>query len=88
MYGNGLFGDIADGSCIVEEDDFMALSEVKTPIVFTSGNHDYYPGIDNVHRALKKQGYIYLKMILYNIWIYIYGLSYSFGDVEYPSRKN
>ena len=45
MYGNGLFGDIADGSCIVEEeDDFMALSEVKTPIVFTSGNHDYYLG--------------------------------------------
>lgn len=34
----------------------MALSEVKTPIVFTSGNHDYYPGIDNVHRALKKAG--------------------------------
>ena len=59
MYGNGLFGDIADGSCIVEEDDFMALSEVKTPIVFTSGNHDYYLGfktniiLSNIQNSLE-----------------------------------
>lgn len=81
-------GDIADGSCIVEEDDFMALSEVKTPIVFTSGNHDYYPGIDNVHRALKKAGVHILEndSVQYKD-LNIYGLSYSFGDIEYSSRE-
>ena len=53
-------GDLADGSCVVEEDDFLPLKDVNVPIVFTPGNHDYYPGIDNVIKACKKADIIVL----------------------------
>ena len=39
-------GDLADGSCAVMEDDFLAFQDVDMPIVFTPGNHDFYPGIE------------------------------------------
>ena len=29
-------GDLADGSCVVEEDDFLPLKDVNIPIVFTA----------------------------------------------------
>ena len=78
MYGNGLFGDIADGSCIVEEDDFMALSEVKTPIVFTSGNHDYYLGFKTNIILSNIQN----KIIVFNInCIIVSGFFISFGSM-------
>ncbi|OWT32650.1 hypothetical protein BGI41_06570 [Methanobrevibacter sp. 87.7] len=66
----------------------MALSEVKASIIFTSGNHDYYPGINNVHRALEKAGVSILEndSIEYK-GLNIYGLSYSFGDIPYPSME-
>lgn len=54
-------GDLADGSSVVEEDDFMALSEVNMPIIFTPGNHDFYPGIENVIDACRKAGIIVLN---------------------------
>lgn len=81
-------GDLADGSCCVEEDDFLELKKVNMPIIFTSGNHDYYPGIENVHRACRKAGVIVLEndsMQYENL--NIYGLSYSFGDIPIPSRE-
>lgn len=81
-------GDLADGSSAVEEDDFISLKNVKIPIIFTSGNHDYYPGLENVHRACKKAGIIILEnegMEYENL--NIYGLSYSFDDIQMPSRE-
>lgn len=81
-------GDLADGSCFVEEDDFLELKKVKMPIIFTSGNHDYYPGIENVHRACKNAGIIVLEndsMQYENL--NIYGLSYSFGDIPMPDKE-
>ncbi len=47
-------GDLADGSCGVKDDDFNAFKNVNMPILFTPGNHDFYPGIENVCRAAKK----------------------------------
>ena len=40
---------------VVKEDDFQAFKKVNMPIVFTPGNHDFYPGIENVCRAAKKR---------------------------------
>lgn len=80
-------GDLADGSCIVEEDDFLALKNVDMPIIFTSGNHDYYPGLENVHKACQNAGIIILEnesMTYKNL--NIYGLSYSFDDIPMPTR--
>ena len=51
-------GDLADGSSVVEEDDFASLKDVKMPIIFTPGNHDFYIGIENVIKAAKKAGII------------------------------
>lgn len=79
-------GDLADGSSVVEEDDFMALSDVKMPIIFTPGNHDFYPGIENVIKACRKAGIIVLDNDTFEFEnLNIYGLTFSFGDIEMPT---
>lgn len=79
-------GDLADGSSVVEEDDFMALSEVNLPIIFTPGNHDFYPGIENVIRACRKAGMIVLDNESFEFdCINIFGLTFSFGNRDVPT---
>lgn len=81
-------GDLADGSSIVDEDDFIPLKDVEMPIIFTPGNHDYYLGIENVIKACKKAGIIVLDNESLEMGdLNIYGLSYSFGDIEMPSLE-
>lgn len=79
-------GDLADGSSVVSKDDFLPLRDVKIPIIFTPGNHDYYPGIKNVVAACKNAGIIVLDNESIEINnLNIYGLTFSFGDIEMPS---
>lgn len=76
-------GDLADGSCVIEEDDFMPLKEVNMPLVFTAGNHDFYRGIESVYRACENAGIIILDnegMEFKNL--NIFGLTFSFEDIE------
>ncbi|WP_406533903.1 metallophosphoesterase [Methanobrevibacter sp.] len=78
-------GDLADGSCVVEEDDFSAFKDVSMPIIFTPGNHDFYPGIDNVIKACKKAGIIVLDNETIEIGdLSIFGLTFSFDDRGTP----
>ena len=78
-------GDMADGSSVVLEDDFMPLSEVNMPIIFTPGNHDYYIGLENVKKACRKAGIIVLDNESTQIGdLNIYGLAYSFDDINTP----
>ena len=80
-------GDLADGSSIVEPHDFDALKEVKMPIIFTPGNHDFYMGIENVVEACKKAGIIVLDNDVYQFEnLNIYGLTYSFDDIPVPTN--
>lgn len=80
-------GDLADGSCIVEQGDFMKFSEVDMPILFTPGNHDFYPGIDNVIRACENAGIIVLDNEKYEFKnLNIYGLTYSFDEIPMPTE--
>ncbi|KZX17301.1 metallophosphoesterase [Methanobrevibacter filiformis] len=46
-------GDLADGTCKIHNESFIPLKKSKIPIIFTPGNHDIYPGIDNVINASK-----------------------------------
>ena len=81
-------GDLADGSCIIEEDDFEALKDIDMPIIFTSGNHDYYPGLENVHKACHNANIIIVENDVYEFEdLNIYGLSYSFGDIPMPTAS-
>lgn len=81
-------GDLADGSCVVEEDDFLALRDVDVPIVFTAGNHDFYPGIKNVYRACEKAGIIILDNEGMEFKdLNIFGLTYSFDEIETVSLE-
>lgn len=76
-------GDLADGSCVVEEDDLLALRDVNVPIIFTAGNHDFYPGIENVYKACKKAGIIILDNEGMEFKdLNIFGLTYSFGKID------
>ena len=81
-------GDLADGTITVNEDDFLPLKDVDIPIIFTPGNHDYYLGIDYVIKACKKAGIIILDNESMEIDdLNIYGLSYSFDDIDMPSSE-
>lgn len=76
-------GDLADGSSCVDEDDFLAFKDVNMPIIFTAGNHDFYPGIDNVYKAAKKAGLIILDNDCIEFKsLNIFGVTFSFGDIE------
>ena len=78
-------GDLADGSSVVLEDDFMAFKDVKMPIVFTPGNHDFYMGIENVINACRKAGVIVLDNVSMQFKdLNIYGLPFSFDDRSNP----
>ena len=78
-------GDLADGSSVVEEDDFQAFSNVKIPIIFTPGNHDFYPGIGSVIDACKKAGIIVLdNQSMEFECLNIFGLTFSFEDRGLP----
>ena len=81
-------GDFADGSCVVEADDFLPLKDVNIPIVFTAGNHDFNPGIENVYKACRKAGIIILdnEGMEFND-LNIFGLTYSFGEIETVSLE-
>jgi predicted MPP superfamily phosphohydrolase len=76
-------GDLADGSCVVEEDAFLPLKDINIPIIFTPGNHDFYPGIENVYKSCKKAGIIILDNEGMEFKdLNIFGLTYSFGEME------
>lgn len=74
-------GDLTDGSCIVEEDDLLALKNVDMPILFTPGNHDFYYNINNVYKACENADIIILDNDAYDFnGLNIFGLSYSFEN--------
>lgn len=79
-------GDLADGSCPIEEDAFSPLNDVRVPIIFTPGNHDYYQGIENVELAARNAGITVLdndNLNLRNIGLNIIGLSYPYDDNDF-----
>lgn len=79
-------GDLADGSSVVEPHDFEGLKDVKMPIVFTPGNHDFYMGIENVIEACQNAGIIVLDNDNFEFEnLNIYGLTYSFDDIPTPT---
>lgn len=79
-------GDLADGSSVVESHDFDAFKEVGMPIVFTPGNHDFYPGVGSVIDACRNAGVIVLDNDKFEFRnLNIYGLTYSFDDIELPT---
>ncbi len=82
-------GDLADGSSVVEEDDFLAFKDVNMLILFTPGNHDFYPGIDNVIRACENAGIIVLDNDGFEFGnLNIYGLTYSFDEIDMPGEDD
>ena len=78
-------GDAADGSCPILPDTFIDFKDVKTPVIFTPGNHDYYQGIDNVKLSLKNAGVTILdneNLILDDENLNIIGFKFSFNEKE------
>jgi len=78
-------GDLADGSSIVEKDDFLAFKEVNMPIIFTPGNHDFYIDIEDVFEACRNAGIIILDNASMEFEdLNIFGLRFSFEDRSVP----
>ena len=78
-------GDLADGSSVVCPDDFAPFRNVKIPIIFSPGNHDFYPGIDSVINACEDAGVTVLDNESVEFkGLNIYGYSYRFDDRECP----
>lgn len=79
-------GDLADGSCVVGENDFKELETVNMPIIFTPGNHDFYMGIDNIIKACSNAGIIVLDNGKYEFkGLNIYGMTFSFDEIPMPT---
>ncbi|WP_407411872.1 metallophosphoesterase [Methanobrevibacter sp.] len=78
-------GDLADGSSVVEENDLIEFNDVDIPIIFTPGNHDFYPGIESVIIACKNAGIIVLDNESREFdCLNIFGLTYSIEDKDIP----
>lgn len=78
-------GDLADGSSVVEENDLIEFNDVDIPIIFTPGNHDFYPGIESVIIACKNAGIIVLDNESREFdCLNIFGLTYSIEDRDIP----
>ena len=66
----------------------MPLSDVDMPIIFSPGNHDFYPGIDNVFNACNAAGIIVLDNEQMEFKdLSIFGFSYSFGPLPPVSEQ-
>ncbi len=47
-------GDLVDGPGNFSADYFAPLNKIKAPVFFTTGNHDYYAGVERVIELLGK----------------------------------
>ncbi|MCK5561628.1 MAG: metallophosphoesterase, partial [Thermoplasmata archaeon] len=47
-------GDLADGPYGYTPKSFSALNEIKAPVFFTTGNHEFYAGLDEVLELFSK----------------------------------
>jgi len=82
-------GDLADGSRIIDDDAFLPFKDINIPIIFTTGNHDYYPGLDNVYRACQKAGMIILHNESYQYKnLNLYGLIFSFTSKQTATEED
>jgi hypothetical protein len=78
-------GDLADGSSVIEVDDFLDFRDVEMPIIFTPGNHDFYMGLGSVIAACENAGIIVLDNERMEFkGLNIFGLTFSFEDREIP----
>ena len=53
---NVISGDLVDVPQVPKPDCFDILYQIRTPIVFVTGNHDYYADADYVQSVLEKRG--------------------------------
>ena len=82
-------GDLADGNCPIDDSSFLPFKNSKVPIIFTPGNHDYYPGIENVISAAK----VVNVNVLYNEifefkGLQIVGIPFSFEESTTYGKSN
>ena len=47
-------GDLADGTTIYSESIFAPINDFKAPVYFTTGNHEYYGGLDQILAMINK----------------------------------
>ena len=82
-------GDLADGTCPIDDHSFLAFKDSKVPIIFTPGNHDLYPGIENVVKAVKVANVNVLSNNVFNFkGLQIIGIPFSFKESTTYGKVN
>lgn len=83
-------GDLADGTCAITPNHFNVFKKSNSQILFTPGNHDYYPDIEHVKNAASNAGMIILdnESMKFDD-LNIYGIAYSFyDDLKFDNEIN
>lgn len=71
-------GDLVDGGSPIEKGMFDAINDLKMPVYFITGNHEFYEGFDKVFNILKSTKAKILKDEKINFkGVQILGVNYS-----------
>jgi len=71
-------GDLVDGSSPIEKGMFDSINELKAPVYFITGNHEFYEGFDKIFNILKSTKVKILKNEKVNFKeVQIIGINYS-----------
>lgn len=79
-------GDLADGAYRYTTKSFAGLNDLKAPVFFSLGNHEYYAGLDEVLELLAKTKVKVLRNEKINHkQLQIVGVDYAWGRETVPA---
>lgn len=72
-------GDMVDGSARLHKHTFKSINDLKAPVFFATGNHDFYEGMDEIFRVLEGINLRILRNELVEcMGIQVIGVEYSY----------
>lgn len=79
-------GDMFDGSAKLDLNILEYFKNIKAPVLFIMGNHDYYQGLDNVGKYMEQARINMLfKQVYYFQDLQVVGIPFSWDNAREPN---